>query len=1671
MMRKTWAPGNSYDELSDEERGTIRSVSGSARSRIPGRGIRLRGVLFPLALLVAVLAGLLFDLTALAAHQPPVQTYYVPLPEEQVRESLLTLYSAVGDDIRTVVSIAAISDDTIIYYDQWENGYEADIGHPSDIYDAATNPDGVQIWGDADPSNGAPPGVPGDVIDAGTIVVLENTIPSNPRNSTNIFFDGQDKFAVTNPVAVTRAAWAISPGTVLAGAVEVYDTGYFGTSFEAVVGENVPSDDMFEYVTLVVQAAEDNTSVQIDWDDDGTVDVTRALDEGQSYQVPAGESVVAGATVTASAPVQVHMLTGDIGTRYESRWYTLLPVCCDRYYSPVSTRSTDPTDIFVYNPNASAITVEWETDVGAQTALSVPAGGVVRQRMPNGSGAHFYTTDGSLFYALATVDSDTTSNSNFDWGFMLMPGRLLSTQALVGWGPGADTNSPSYTGQNGSPVWTTPVSDTTVYVDYDSDPTTGPFTDPNGNGYDVAYTLNAFQRQRIFDPDGDQTGILLYTLDGTQIAVAWGQDPDNANQSVPYLDLGTTVPPLLAFAAGKDAGLANDVNGDGAVGPGDTLNYTITVRSMSRVPVPDVVVSDTVPLHTTYVPNSTQFDDGSSLVTVPDAGTTAFPLDEGGTNLGTLPVNGVFTVTFQMTVDDPLPPGVERVVNQATVSAVGEEVNPGTQTPVAATPVLEAEKDDALFVDADGNGVPSPGDTLRYEMRIVNSGTVSVTGVTLNDIPDSNTTLVSGSVTTTQGTVTSGNGGTPPITVDIGTIPAGATVIVSYQATINDPLPAGVTQVANQGLVSSNELPVEPTDDPDTLPDDDPTVTPITAAPRIDAFKDDVLFVDADGNSAPSPGDTLRYEITIVNDGNTAATGVTFSDVPDSNTALVAGTVTTTQGTVTTGNGAGDASVAVDIGTIPGGGGTVHVSFQVTIDDPLPAGVTQVANQGLVSSNELPVEPTDDPDTLPDDDPTVTPITAAPVLEAEKRDLLFADADGDGVPSPGDTLLYEVRIVNSGNSAATGVTFSDTPDPNTALVVGSVQTSRGMVTTGNGAGDTSVAVDIGTIPGGGGVVDISFQVTIDDPLPVGVTQVANQGLVSSNQLPPEPTDDPDTLPDDDPTVTPITAAPVLEAEKRDRLFADADGNGVPSPGDTLLYEVRIVNSGNGAATGVTFSDTPDLNTALVVGSVQTSQGTVTTGNGAGDTSVAVDIGTIPGGGGAVDISFQVTIDSPLPAGVTRVANQGLVSSNELPVEPTDDPDTLPDDDPTVTPITAAPVLEAEKRDVLFTDADGNGVPSPGDTLLYEVRIVNSGNGAATGVTFSDTPDPNTALVVGSVQTSQGTVTSGNTAGDSTVAVDVGTIPGGGSVDISFRVRIDNPLPPGVTEVSNQGLVGSNELPDVPTDDPDTPPGGDETVTPVTATPNIEAYKSDTLLVDADGNGGPTAGDTLVYRITILNSGNAPATGVVFRDTPDPNTTLVVGSVQTSQGTVTRGNSAGDASVTVDIGTMLSGREVYISLQVTINDPLPAGVTEVTNQGVIESNELPDVPTDDPETLQEDDETPTAVELLYFRVGAVNGRVVRLEWATSVEIDNFGFNLYRASTADRSRAQWFAFVPSQARGGGATYVYEDVVPAAGEWWYWLADVDTSGLETFHEPVSTGVGDSAWSPRVYLPLVTR
>ena len=115
--------------------------------------------------------------------------------------------------------------------------------------------------------------------------------------------------------------------------------------------------------------------------------------------------------------------------------------------------------------------------------------------------------------------------------------------------------------------------------------------------------------------------------------------------------------------------------------------------------------------------------------------------------------------------------------------------------------------------------------------------------------------------------------------------------------------------------------------------------------------------------------------------------------------------------------------------------------------------------------------------------------------------------------------------------------------------------------------------------------------------------------------------------------------------------------------------------------------------------------------------------------------------------------------------------------------------------------------------------------------------------------------------------------------------------------------------------------------------------------------------------------------------------------------------------------------------------------------------------------------PTAVELLYFMV-TWNGQTVLLNWATAEEIDNYGFNLYRAPVDDFSLAQLIHFEPSAIQGGtgsGATYRYLDMPPVQGTWWYWLADIDTQGIQTVYNPsVAIAV---QFQTQIYLPWMGK
>jgi parallel beta-helix repeat protein len=116
------------------------------------------------------------------------------------------------------------------------------------------------------------------------------------------------------------------------------------------------------------------------------------------------------------------------------------------------------------------------------------------------------------------------------------------------------------------------------------------------------------------------------------------------------------------------------------------------------------------------------------------------------------------------------------------------------------------------------------------------------------------------------------------------------------------------------------------------------------------------------------------------------------------------------------------------------------------------------------------------------------------------------------------------------------------------------------------------------------------------------------------------------------------------------------------------------------------------------------------------------------------------------------------------------------------------------------------------------------------------------------------------------------------------------------------------------------------------------------------------------------------------------------------------------------------------------------------------------------------EDPSAIDLLSFIVQVAADRVT-LAWETGSEVDNAGFNVWRAETADGTYIQLNdALIPAQGDPlSGASYNFTDSDMVQGMTYYYkLEDVDTHGVSTFHGPVS-----ATPSPvrHVYLPLLLK
>ncbi len=148
-------------------------------------------------------------------------------------------------------------------------------------------------------------------------------------------------------------------------------------------------------------------------------------------------------------------------------------------------------------------------------------------------------------------------------------------------------------------------------------------------------------------------------------------------------------------------------------------------------------------------------------------------------------------------------------------------------SPFPLQTTISASMVDAIFTDNNFNNLANPGDIIKYTITITNTGRAVALGIGLNNTPDVNSTIVASSITTTQGNITNGNLGIPPVAVDIGNIAAGQSVAVEYKVRINNPFPAGPATITNQASISGSNVVGTNSDDPETIIPNDATVTSI----------------------------------------------------------------------------------------------------------------------------------------------------------------------------------------------------------------------------------------------------------------------------------------------------------------------------------------------------------------------------------------------------------------------------------------------------------------------------------------------------------------------------------------------------------------------------------------------------------------------------------------------------------------------------------------------------------------------------------------------------------------------------------------------------------------------------------------------------------------------------
>ncbi|MBE0392703.1 PKD-like domain-containing protein [Flavobacterium sp. PL002] len=560
-----------------------------------------------------------------------------------------------------------------------------------------------------------------------------------------------------------------------------------------------------------------------------------------------------------------------------------------------------------------------------------------------------------------------------------------------------------------------------------------------------------------------------------------------------------------------------DTNKDGLPQAGETVKYHFEITNTGNVTISNITIAD-------------------ALVVVTGAPITLAPKAKNTTT---------FQATYVLTQDDV---NAGFVINSATAN--GQDPFGGIVSDTSDDPTTAVKNDDtnttlarksqlslfktAVFNDENGDGLPQPNETIKYNFDIRNNGNVTIFGIQITD------PLVA---------ITGGPIDLDPADIDVTTFTALYTI---KQSDIDSGSITNTALAVGQDKDGTTVTDVSDfSDDPDNPTDedlngdgdpDDPTVSSLTGKAALSITKT-ATFNDTNSNGFANVGETISYVFEVNNIGNLTLTNVIVTDP------------------IVTVNGA-----AISLAPGQKNKTTFTAVYSLTQEDLDTGKVTNTAVASGEDPNGIVVKDfSDDPNNLTNadinndgnpDDVTITNFPVEGKISIIKTALAAADGAYDTI---GEKITYTIIVTNTGSTTLSNIKITDLNADLGSVVPSAITVLNPGKSVTITALHTVTQADLNS-----GSVSNSATVTSKDALGNTVSDISDDPNNPTN-VDANADGDPD-----DATVSAMVQKPQMQLTKASTLAPDGLWDTV---GEVILYNLELTNTGNVTLTNITITDT------------------------------------------------------------------------------------------------------------------------------------------------------------------------------------------------------------------------------------------------------------------------------------------------------------------------------------------------------------------------------------------------------------------------------------------------------------------------------------------------------------------